>query len=98
MLFVDVQFLYSFENLELVGIIVVAQTSHVTSAETVRQRAVFKLARRLQQAAIHSRLDADNLRGYLKSLRQQALHEMKPTSEADSGTASRLGIGTDSEE
>lgn len=39
--------------------------------DTERQRAVYRLATRLLQAARNSRLDPDSLRMYLKGLRRQ---------------------------
>jgi hypothetical protein len=45
------------------------------SAEAIRQRAVFKLAKQLEQVAIHSRLDPESLRMYLKGLREQFLRD-----------------------
>ena len=44
--------------------------------ETVRERAVFRLAKRLTQAATNSRLDSSTLREYLKGLKAQYLQEI----------------------
>ena len=44
--------------------------------EMRHQRAVYKLGKRLQQTAIHSRLDPDSLRTYVKSLKEQFLQEI----------------------
>ncbi|XP_039992286.1 mutS protein homolog 4 isoform X3 [Xiphias gladius] len=44
---------------------------HHSDPETQRQRAVYRLATRLLQAARNSRLDPDSLRMYLKGLRKQ---------------------------
>jgi len=40
------------------------------------QRAVYKLGKRLQQTAVHSRLDPDSLRAYVKNLKEQFLREV----------------------
>jgi hypothetical protein len=44
-------------------------------SEAIRQRAVFKLAKQLEQVAVHSQLDPDSLRVYLKGLREQFVRE-----------------------
>ena len=44
--------------------------------EMQHQRAVYKLGKRLQQTAVHSRLDPDSLRAYVRSLKEQFLHEV----------------------
>jgi hypothetical protein len=51
------------------------QRNETMSAEARVQRAVYKLAKQLEQAAIHSRLDPDNLRRYLDGLRQQFVRD-----------------------
>jgi len=45
-----------------------------------RERAVYKLGKRLQQTAVHSRLDPDSLRAYVKSLKEQFLREVAAAS------------------
>ncbi|XP_047183332.1 mutS protein homolog 4 isoform X3 [Scophthalmus maximus] len=50
---------------------------HHSDPETQRQRAVYHLATRLQQAARNSRLDPDSLRMYLKGLRKQYEAELQ---------------------
>jgi len=46
------------------------------------QRAVYKLGKRLQQTAVHSRLDADSLRAYVKSLKEQFLREVSTSDQS----------------
>jgi len=46
------------------------------------QRAVYKLGKRLQQAAVHSRLDADSLRTYVKGLKEQFLREVSESNQS----------------
>jgi len=47
------------------------------SAETHRQRAIFKLAKRLEQVANNSRLDPESLRSFLKNLKEQMLRSVE---------------------
>ncbi|KAI8513855.1 MutS protein msh4 [Branchiostoma belcheri] len=51
------------------------------STESRQQRAVFRLATRLMQAARNSRLDKDSLREYLKSLKKQYEDDCQPVEE-----------------
>ncbi|XP_019619725.1 PREDICTED: mutS protein homolog 4-like [Branchiostoma belcheri] len=51
------------------------------STESRQQRAVFRLATRLMQAARNSRLDEDSLREYLKSLKKQYEDDCQPVEE-----------------
>ena len=57
------------------------QGSHKISGELRKERAVFKLATRLIQAAKNSRLDKDALQVYLGSLKKQYLKEIDTTEE-----------------
>ena len=57
------------------------KSSEVVNPETVRQRAIFKLATRLVQAARNSCLDANSLRAYLQNLKQQYENELAHTEE-----------------
>lgn len=50
--------------------------------EMQHQRAVYKLGKRLQQTAVHSRLDPDSLRTYVKSLKEQFLREVSASSDS----------------
>ena len=44
-------------------------------AAAIHERAVFKLAKQLEQTAVHSRLDEVSLRSYLKGLKEQFLKD-----------------------
>jgi len=48
------------------------------------QRAVYKLGKRLQQTAVHSRLEPDSLRTYVRGLKQQFLRETSVSNDNDS--------------
>jgi len=54
----------------------------VITREMQHQRAVYKLGKRLQQTAVHSRLDPDSLRTYVKSLKEQFLREVSASSDS----------------
>ena len=58
------------------------QKSRVITREMHHQRAVYKLGKRLQQTAVHSRLDADSLRTYVKSLKEQFLRQMSASEDS----------------
>jgi len=58
------------------------QKSRVITREMRHQRAVYKLGKRLQQAAVHSRLDPDSLRTYVKGLKEQFLREVSESNQS----------------
>ena len=57
------------------------QKSNLLSTESLQQRAMFRLATKLIQAARNSRLDSAGLRSYLLGLRNQFERESIPAVE-----------------
>ena len=54
-----------------------AQTKAPLSAAAVKERADFRLSKRLLQTALNSRLDEESLRSYLRALKEQYLKELQ---------------------
>ena len=84
-----------FEPVTVLLIVFLSQLSQDQSAESLHQKAVFKLGTRLVQVARNSLLDSDSLRTYLQHLKAMYLRER---AEGRGGGASQEGVGGGLEE
>ena len=68
------------------------------NADALHERAVFKLAKQLEQTAVHSRLNEASLRSYLKGLREQFLKDGGSSRSLDGKLFERSSSGSELEE
>ena len=86
---------YHCNTITVLLIVFLSQLSQGQSAESLHQKAVFKLGTRLVQVARNSLLDSDSLRTYLQHLKAMYLRER---AEGRGGGASQEGVGGGLEE
>ena len=86
---------YHCNTVTVLLIVFLSQLSQGQSAESLHQKAVFKLGTRLVQVARNSLLDSDSLRTYLQHLKAMYLRER---AEGRGGGASQEGVGGGLEE
>ena len=86
---------YHCNTVTVLLIVFLSQLSQGQSAESLHQKAVFKLGTRLVQVARNSLLDSDSLRTYLQHLKAMYLRER---AEGRGGSASQEGVGGGLEE